>query len=365
MNLRWWSGKRVFLTGHTGFKGSWCALWLVRLGADVRGYALAPPTQPNLFDQLGLAREMTSVVADIRDRERLTRELRESRADAVLHLAAQSLVRVGYARPADTYDVNVVGTANVIEAVRQTPSVKTAVIVTSDKCYQLTDEAARYAESAPLGGRDPYSASKAGAEVVAGALRSAFFGSDPSRAAIATARAGNVIGGGDRATDRLVPDLVTAFEAHRAARVRNPDHVRPWQHVLDPVAGYLEVARQLEGSRDLARAWNFGPPASNEWPVRALADGLAQRFGGDARWETAPSSDDAYEAPALRLDSSAALTHLGWRARIDLDRALDWVAQWHTGVAAGESARALSLAQIGRYESLAGASAVVSDAATS
>ena len=345
MTERFWSGKHVFLTGHTGFKGAWCSLVLQRLGAEVTGYALEPASSPTLFETAQLERDMRSVFADIRDRERLTSALRQSRAEIVLHMAAQSLVTVGYERPLETYEVNVAGTAAIVEAAFANEAVHALVVVTSDKCYRLRDPDARYAETDALGGRDPYSASKAAAEHVVAAMRTAGDG----RLQVATARAGNVIGGGDWAKDRLVPDLIAAFREGRTARVRHPDAIRPWQHVLDPIYGYLELAQALYERSGYARAWNFGPAATSERSVAWIADKVASEWGGGAAW--AQVAGAVYEAPALRLDSSAARARLGWSPAVELDTCLVWTVQWYKQFEDGTNARDLTLADIERYRS--------------
>ena len=352
MNLRWWSGHRVFVTGHTGFKGSWCCLWLHRLGAEVTGYSLGPPSDPSLFATSGLERRITSIEGDVLDAATLRKAIAASRAQTVVHFAAQSLVRMGLEQPVQTYDVNVHGTANVLEAVRSCDDVRVVVVATSDKCYRLDDPSVRHKEDDTLGGRDPYSASKAGAELVTAGLRPALLHDEHASIAVATVRAGNVIGGGDWARDRLMPDLVSAFAAGKTAAVRNPEAVRPWQHVLDPLAGYLELARSLHASNALARAWNFGPPAAHERPVRFVADEVAKAWGRGARWNETQDERADQEAAALRLDSSAATRELGWSARLDLGAALTWTTRWYAEFYAKKPALELSLADIERYEAI-------------
>jgi CDP-glucose 4,6-dehydratase len=353
MTARWWSGKRVFITGHTGFKGGWCSLWLCRLGADVTGYALAPDSQPNLFEHARVADGMTSIFGDVLDVERMTSSVAKSKPEIVLHLAAQPLVRVGYEQPVATYATNVLGTANIIDAARRTSGVRAVVVVTSDKCYRLDDLNARHAESDPLGGRDPYSASKAAAEFVTAGLRTAFFDRARPPIGLASVRAGNVIGGGDWAGDRLLPDLLEAFESGAPAAVRNPDAIRPWQHVLDPLAGYLALGQRLCDDASFARAWNLGPPVSHEQTVGWVADTVAARWGAGATWATVKDGVKFAEAPALRLDSSLAQQRLGWKAKLELPAALEWTVQWRKDLRAGKPARDLTLAQIERYEALA------------
>ncbi len=343
MNASLWCGRRVFLTGHTGFKGAWLALWLRRLGADVTGYALAPDTTPNLFEAARVGEGMRSILRDVRDLDALRNALNESGAEIVLHLAAQSLVRESYVRPVDTYATNVMGTVHVLEAVRESKTVKAVVVVTSDKCYENRELAVPFREDEPLGGRDPYSSSKAGAELVASAYRSSFFKN------IATARAGNVIGGGDWAKDRLVPDLMRAFTKGEAAEIRNPLSIRPWQHVLEPLHGYLMLAESLLRGEH-AEAWNFGPDDSDVRPVQWIADELARRWGNGASW-TQDRETHPHEAHTLTLDSAKARTQLHWTPRLSLSDALDWIVEWHREFnAAPERAREVTMEQIARFE---------------
>lgn len=354
LDAGWWRGKRVFVTGHTGFKGSWLAIWLQRFGAQVTGYALPPAAQPNLFEDARVGAGMDAVTGDVRDLQRLRTEMRRAAPQIVLHLAAQSLVRYSFDHPLETFATNITGTANVLEAVRATPSVRAVVVVTSDKCYAPgADDDRRHAEDDALGGPDPYSASKAGAELVTAALRAALFAPNAATgaAAIATARAGNVIGGGDWATDRLMPDLLAAFSAGRPARIRNPHAIRPWQHVLDPLRGYLLLARRLVESGDaFARAWNFGPPESHEKPVAWVADTAAACFGGGARWEPDAGAHPK-ETSTLRLDSGVAYRLLAWRTALGLPEAIEWAAAWHRAHGSGADARELVERDIARYQS--------------
>ena len=343
MNRDFWRNRRVFLTGHTGFKGSWLALWLTRLGAIVTGYALAPEGAPNLFDAARAGDGVESVIADVRDARALRDALAASGAEVVFHLAAQALVRESYANPVDTYATNVMGTVNLLEAVRSSAHVRSVVVVTSDKCYVNREWRWPYREDEPLGGHDPYSSSKACQELVASAYRASF----AQNARIATARAGNVIGGGDGAKDRLVPDLVRAFSSGTAAVIRNPLAIRPWQHVLEPLHGYLLLAEALFDEDRYADAWNFGPYDHDVRPVHAIADALAARWGGGARW-TRDEAAHPHEAMTLKLDSSRARALLRWSPRLSVDDALEWIVEWHQD----SDARAVTLAQIGRYEDL-------------
>jgi CDP-glucose 4,6-dehydratase len=340
-----WRGRRVFLTGHTGFKGSWLTLWLRRLGADVTGYALAPETAPSLFETARAGDGIRSILADVRDLEGLRSAMTESRAEVVFHLAAQSLVRESYARPVETYATNVMGTANLLEAVRESKTVQAVVVVTSDKCYENREWVWPYRENEPLGGHDPYSSSKGCAELVAAAYRSSFF------PRIATARAGNVIGGGDWARDRLVPDLIRAFTIGEPAVLRNPLAIRPWQHVLEPLHGYLLLAERV-AQGEHAEAWNFGPAEQDVRPVQWIADELVRRWGSGARWDQ-DRDTHPHEALTLKLDSSKARTQLRWTPRLTLGDALDWIVEWHHAFnAAPDRAAETTLRQIERYEAL-------------
>lgn len=340
MNRDFWRGKRVFVTGHTGFKGSWLVTWLTRLGADVTGYALAPDETPNLFDTARVADDIDSRIGDVRDFESLRGALAGSEAEIVFHLAAQSLVRKSYENPVDTYATNVMGTVHVLETVRALKSVRAVVVVTSDKCYENLERPVPYRENDALGGRDPYSSSKACQELVAAAYRQSFPGP-----AIATARAGNVIGGGDWARDRLVPDLLRAFSAGEPAVIRNPASIRPWQHVLEPLHGYLLLAEKLVDGDGFSEAWNFGPYEHDVRPVRWIADALAARWGNGAQWQQ-DGSAHPHEATTLKLDSTRARTLLHWTPRLSLDESLDWIVEWHRAA----DSRAITLQQIERYE---------------
>ena len=341
-----WRGKRVFVTGHTGFKGSWLCLWLQRLGAEVAGYALDPPTPVNLFQAARVDSGMVSVRGDVRDAERLERALREHKPDIVMHLAAQSLVRRSYEAPLQTYETNVLGTAAILDSLRRTQEARAAVIVTSDKCYDLRSQKERYKEEDSLGGYDPYSASKAAAEFVTAGYRATFL-KDRNPVAMATARSGNVVGGGDWSVDRLIPDLISAFSQSRPALVREPDAIRPWQHVLDPLRGYLMLAEKLcsAPAHGYDSAWNFGPPVTNERPVREIADAAARMWGSNASWNI-DAAHHPREAPVLRLDSAKAAALLDWCGKIPLDAALDRTISWHKSFSRGADARALVIADI-------------------
>lgn len=352
---QFWKDKRVFLTGHTGFKGSWLSLWLQRLGAEVHGYALEPPTNPSMFDDCRIADGMRSQISDVRDADRLRGSLEESCSEIVIHMAAQPLVRASYELSLDTYAINVMGTANVLEAVRRVDSVRAVVVITTDKCYRNKEWVWGYREDDELGGHDPYSNSKACAELVTAAFRDSFFNwqqYDEHRVAVATARAGNVVGGGDWAQDRLVPDIVRAVMKEVPVEIRFPNAIRPWQHVLEPLGGYLMLAERLyTDGPDYAEAWNFGPPQEDARPVSWIADRLTTLWGGGASWCLA-GGEHVHEADYLKLDSSKARGVLGWRPVLDLATALDWIVAWFRVSHAGGDLSEATADQIARYEQL-------------
>lgn len=352
-----WQGKRVFLTGHTGFKGGWLALWLASKGAIVRGYALAPSTEPSLFAAARISSVIEDIRGDIRDASALEPALRDFAPEVVFHMAAQPLVRYSYEDPIGTYETNVIGTARVLDAVRRTPSVRAVVSVTTDKCYEnIEDPHHAYVESDPLGGYDPYSSSKACAEIVSAAYRQSFF--HPSRiaehrCAIATARAGNVIGGGDWSSDRLIPDLVRGFLSGEPVLIRRPHAIRPWQHVLEPLSGYIALAEHLL-SADAARyatAFNFGPSNDDVQPVDWIADKMTRSWGGKASW-ILDSDPGVHEAGYLRLDASRATDELAWQPRLDLTTALEWLVEWYKAWQSGADMHAFTLNQISAFELL-------------
>jgi CDP-glucose 4,6-dehydratase len=351
-----WRGRRVFLTGHTGFKGGWLALWLMRLGAEVRGYALDPQTTPSLLETARVASGMDDLRGDIRDGEKLNRAITEFRPEVLFHLAAQPLVRASYADPIGTYETNVIGTARVLDAVRRTPSVRAVVSVTTDKCYENKEWLWGYRETDPLGGYDPYSSSKACAEIVSAAFRQSYFPIEQFAehgVAIATARAGNVIGGGDWAEDRLIPDLLRGFVAGRPAIIRRPRAIRPWQHVLEPIAGYIKLAEHLlsDDATRYATAFNFGPNEEDARPVSWIADRITRTWGDGARW-VLDEDPGVHEAGYLKLDASRARAELGWTPQLRLAEALDWLVEWYKAHAAGADMQSLTLRQIAAYETL-------------
>lgn len=333
VNPAFWRGRRVFLTGHTGFKGSWLALWLQQLGAKVHGFALAPSTSPALFDIAGVARGMHSTLGDIRDLAAVQAAMAAAQPDIVLHLAAQALVPHSYAEPVETFATNAMGTVHVLEACRRQPGLEAVVVISSDKCYENREQLWGYRENDPMGGHDPYSASKGCTELIVSAYRRAFLAE--AGVPLASARAGNVIGGGDWTASRLVPDVLRAFAAGEAVVLRNPTAIRPWQHVLEPLSGYLLLAQRLvEQGQAYADGWNFGPDDSDARTVAWVVERLASGWGPDARWTTA-STPQVHEAHTLKLDCSKARVQLGWHPRWRADEAvahsLAWYQAWRGG----------------------------------
>lgn len=352
MNPSFWSDKKVFITGHTGFKGGWLSLWLQQLGAQVTGYALQPPTNPNLFEVAQVAQGMQSVIGDIRDCTLLSNALRQAAPDIVIHMAAQSLVRRSYVDPVDTYLINVMGTVHLLEAVRQTPSVRAVVNVTTDKCYENQEWVWGYRENEPMGGFDPYSSSKGCAELVTAAYRNSFFNAakhSEHHIAVATARAGNVIGGGDWAEDRLVPDILRAIQNGQSVNIRNPQSTRPWQHVLEPLNGYLALAEKLytQGPA-FAEAFNFGSAEDDAKPVQWIVEQITRQWGDGANWKL-DQVEHPHEAHYLKLDCSKAKARLNWQPRWMLAKALENIIVWHKAHQRGDDMRELSLKQISNF----------------
>lgn len=351
--MNFWNNKKVFLTGHTGFKGSWLCLWLSRLGARVTGYALAPPTEPSLFNLARVGELVDSRIADIRDAECLTRTMDEVCPEIVIHMAAQPLVRDSYKIPAETYATNVMGTVHLFEAVRGCSSVKAVVNVTTDKCYENREWVWSYRENEPMGGFDPYSNSKACSELITSAYRSSFF--NPARysehgVGLGSARAGNVIGGGDWAADRLIPDCIRALLTGETVPIRNPHAIRPWQHVLEPLSGYLLLARRLyEAGPEYAEGWNFGPADDDARPVEWIVQRLCSQWGRGATYGI-DAGDHPHEAHYLKLDCSKARMRLGWQPAWSLTTALEAIVEWVSAYNSGEDVRMISLKQIERYE---------------
>jgi len=353
VNAAPWKGRCVLVTGHTGFTGAWLVLWLRWLGAEVSGYALSPPTKPSLYREAGVSASLArEEIADVRDARKLDEFFRKAQPEIVIHLAAQSLVRRGYAEPAETYSTNVIGTLNVLESVRSCPAVRAVVVVTTDKCYENRELSRGYTEDDPLGGADPYASSKAAAELVTSAYRSSFFANGAS---VATARAGNIVGGGDWSTDRLMTDLVSALRSGKPLRLRNPDAVRPWQHVLDALHGYLVLAAALaERGRDFAQAWNFGPPPEEARPVSWVVETAARLWGSNCRWER-DTGPHPHESTQLRLDAGKARSRLGWKPELGIEEALAWSVDWYRRHAENpRQAPELCLEQIARFMERAG-----------
>ena len=351
MNKEFWKARRVFLTGHTGFKGSWLALWFQALGVETIGFSLPPPTQPSLFELAHVANGMTSIVGDVRDFELLKKLMAEKNPEIVIHLAAQSVVRYSYDNPSETYSTNVMGTVNLLEAIRQSQLACVVVIVTSDKCYENKNWPWGYRENDSLGGHDPYSNSKACAELVTSAFRESYFRGD-SRVVDATARAGNVIGGGDWTQDQLVPDIMRAFVDGRPVRIRNPHALRPWQFVLEPLHGYLVLAEHLwNHGLEFAESWNFGPLEEDAQPVSWIVQNISTLWGDDARWEM-DEGMHPHETQLLKLDISKARSRLGWSPKVRLTRAIEWAVEWYKAYQEKKDPREITHAQIARYENL-------------
>lgn len=343
-----WQNKRVLVTGHTGFKGSWLSLWLQSMGANVCGLALTPPTSPALFDIAGVAEHMAHHVVDIRDYEQVHAVMAGFQPEIIFHMAAQPLVRLSYQQPVETYATNVMGTVHVLEAARHVGSVKAIVNITTDKCYENREWAWGYREDEPMGGHDPYSNSKGCAELVSSAYRKSFL--QQAGIAMATVRAGNVIGGGDWALDRLVPDILRALQNGQPVAIRNPHAIRPWQHVLEPLSGYLLLAERLyqHGQQD-AEGWNFGPRDEDAQPVQWIVEKLCEAWGNHATW-TLQAGDHPHEANYLKLDISKARQRLSWTPRWPLQTALQHIAEWHKAWLDGQDMRAMCLKQINLYQ---------------
>lgn len=352
MNPAFWKGKRVLLTGHTGFKGGWLSLWLQSMGAQVVGYALAPPTNPSLFEVAQVGQGMTSIIGDIRDLAQLKKVFAEHKPEIVIHMAAQPLVRYSYVEPVETYSTNVMGTVNLLEAVRSTGSVRAVVNVTTDKCYENREWVWGYRENEAMGGYDPYSSSKGCAELVTAAYRKSYFHSEKYKehgVAIASGRAGNVIGGGDWADDRLIPDIMRAITGGKPVHIRNPNAIRPWQHVLEPLSGYLILAQKLfEDGATYAEGWNFGPNDEDAKPVQWIVEKLTQSWDEGASW-LLDGGDHPHEAHYLKLDCSKAKARLNWYPRWHLEEALSKIVEWQRKYHQREHMQAVTLEQIEIY----------------
>lgn len=350
---KFWHGRRVFITGHTGFKGSWLCLWLSSLGAKISGYALEPPTNPSLFELAGVGELVTSTIADVRDSAELQRALQAAKPEIVIHMAAQPLIRESYNNPVETYAVNVMGTVNLLEAIRHCDSVRAVVNVTTDKCYENREWHWGYRENEPMGGYDPYSSSKGCSELITAAYRNSFFNLQDFKShgvALASARAGNVIGGGDWAADRLICDCVKALLEKRAIQIRNPNAIRPWQHVLEPLSGYMLLAQKLyeQGTR-FAEGWNFGPNDEDANPVEWIVQRLCEYWGEDASYFI-DQGEYPHEATYLKLDCSKAKSLLYWQPCWDLEKTLGSIVEWTKGYQQGADIKALCLNQISEYQ---------------
>lgn len=357
VNQQFWVGKKVLLTGHTGFKGSWLTQWLLLMGAQVTGFSLEPPTDPSLFKILELETQIDHHIGDICDLNQLTQIFSTVQPDIVIHMAAQSLVPLSYQQPVQTYATNVMGTVHVLEAARKTSSVQAIVNVTSDKCYENKEWLWGYREEEPMGGYDPYSNSKGCAELVTAAYRQSFFNADDT-ALLASARAGNVIGGGDWAEARLIPDIIQSFSVGQPVQLRNPSAIRPWQHVLEPLSGYLQLAEALwqakhanSNQQQVAAGWNFGPDDSQTKTVQWVTEALAQRWGDGAAWQ-ADNSQKPHEAKLLKLDSSKARHQLNWQPQLTIEMALDWTVDWYQAFNRKQDVLGLTRQQILSYMSL-------------
>jgi len=342
-----WKGRRVFVTGHTGFKGSWLCLWLHELGAQVKGFALEPPTTPSLFTEAQVAELVESEIGDIRDFEKVTKSIHNFQPDILIHMAAQPLVRYSYDAPIETYAVNVLGTANVLEAAKTCGSIKSVVSVTTDKCYENKEWVWAYRENEPMGGHDPYSSSKGCAELVTASYRQSFF--EQKGIGLASARAGNVVGGGDWALDRLIPDILRAFEKDQPVVIRSPNAVRPWQHVLEPLSGYLALAQRLfEKPDDFAQGWNFGPNEDDAKPVSWILDSMVDAWPGSSR-QLDQTTNNPHEANYLKLDISKAKSKLNWQPTWGLKHTLENIVKWHRAWLSGDDMQAFSKNEINEF----------------
>jgi len=354
MNLEFWRERNVFITGHTGFKGSWMSLWLQSLGAKLTGYSLKSPTNPSLFEQARISDGMCSIEANILDLDKLILAMKKAAPEVVIHMAAQPLVRYSYQNPVETFETNVMGTVNLLEAVRSLPTVKAVVIITTDKCYENREWIWGYRENDAMGGYDPYSSSKGCAELVTAAYRSSYFNTDDYAkhgVALASVRAGNVIGGGDWALDRLIPDVISAFSNNKTVQIRNLSSIRPWQHVLEPIRGYLMLAERLvnEGAK-YAESWNFGPNDADTKSVGWVVQELARCWNEDATWTCDGGGHHPHEAGLLKLDTSKARSKLKWEPYLSISDSLKLVVEWAKDFNAGADVRNITLNQIKNYQ---------------
>lgn len=351
---KFWKRKKVFITGHTGFKGSWLCLWLHALGAKVTGYALSPPATPNLFDLCEVNTNINSIIADIRDTKALQKAINSVQPEIIIHMAAQSLVKESYKNPVETYSINVMGTVNLLEVVRNVKGIKVVINVTTDKCYENREWCWGYRENEPLGGYDPYSNSKACSELVTSAYRNSFFNPknyQTHRAGLASARAGNVIGGGDWAPDRLIPDCFRALLTDQKIIIRNPESIRPWQHVLEPLSGYLLLAQKLyEDGPMYSVSWNFGPNEEDVRSVEWVVKRICEKWGQNASFKI-DKRKHPHEAHLLKLDCSKARAELGWHPRWNLGKAIDKVVEWTRAYKENKNVRKVCLKQIEEYSS--------------
>jgi len=349
--MSFWHGKKVFITGHTGFKGSWISLWLRLVGADVIGYSLPPVAELNLFEAARVSETMTSVNGDIRDFDKLEKVIRKYKPEIVIHMAAQALVRPSYDDPVGTFSTNIMGTVALLEATRKAKHVRVVINVTSDKCYENNGQMTGYREDDPMGGHDPYSCSKGCAELVTSAYRRSFF--EKNNIGLASVRAGNVIGGGDWSQDRLIPDIMKSIVQKKPVAIRNPNAIRPWQHVLDALGGYLLLAEKVWDSseQEFAGGWNFGPNDEIAKPVHWIADYLCHKYDNGASWES-DSGDHPHEADYLKLDCRKANAYLGWAPKLALEQSLDWVVEWYRAFQEGQDMRKFSEGQILQYNKL-------------
>lgn len=354
-NRTFWKGKKVLITGHTGFKGSWLSLWLQSLGANVLGYALPSTTKPSLFEIAQVTEGMVSIMGDVRDLERLKAIIAENQPEIIVHMAAQSLVRFSYNNPLETYTTNVIGTVNVLEAVRHSGCVRVVIIVTSDKCYKNNEWIWGYRENEPIGGHDPYSSSKGCAELVASAYRNSYFSEKDDEhhgVAVASVRAGNVIAGGDWSKDRLIPDVMKAFVENCPMIIRNPNAIRPWQHVLEPLNGYLCLGERLwEKGSEFVGAWNFGPYDEDAKPVSYIVERMVSLWGEGVHWEQ-DAGEHPHEAYYLKLDCSKAKNLLGWSPKLNLSTTLEWIVEWYKSYQQNRNMRHLTETEILRYENM-------------
>jgi CDP-glucose 4,6-dehydratase len=355
INRGFWKDRKVLVTGHTGFKGSWLSLWLEALGAEPVGYSIGVPTVPSLYELAHVADDMTAITGDVRDLDHLKAVMAKHKPDIVIHMAAQSLVRLSYEDPIETYSTNIMGTVNVLEAVNRSDSVRALLVITSDKCYENQDWVWGYRETDPMGGHDPYSSSKGCAELVTSAYIRSFFSKKQSRTTpvfVASTRAGNVIGGGDWASDRLVPDIMRAILRKQPVVIRYPQAVRPWQHVLEPLRGYLVLAEKLwDQGVEFVGAWNFGPNDDDARPVSVVTEALTTLWGKNASWKT-DTIEHPYEAKYLKLDCSKARSLLRWNPVLNIEQSLVWIVEWYRAYSRGEDMRKITQNQIARYEAI-------------